>query len=154
MYSGKNTKSHIIIKVEEFCLETRICFPFHTSRHWEYKRNVKSVSFKRAGSWAVHYLPKCLSRPQQHPALNLKPQRLCEKTTCNRGKSCCFGWHQLVVMMVLAGDNAKSFRPHLAEMSKQAWTPSVASLWPRQMQPQSFGKPECQKVRRVAEMIF
>lgn len=34
----------------------------------------------------------------------------------------------LVVVKVLAGGNAKSFRPHLAEMSKQAWTPSLASL--------------------------
>lgn len=26
--SGKNRKSHIVIKVEEFCLEIRICLPF------------------------------------------------------------------------------------------------------------------------------
>lgn len=71
-----------------------------------------------------------------------------------RGKSWCFGWSLLVVMVVLAGDIVKSFKSHLAEMSKQAWTPSVASLWPRQIQTQSFGKPDCQKVRRVAEMIF
>lgn len=150
--SGKNTKSHIVTKVEEFCLEVRICFPFHTSRHWDCKSKVKSVSFRRAGNWAAHYLPKCLPRPQQHP--EFKAPVVVWEDNMWRGKSCCFGWHRLVVMMVLAKNNAKGFRPRLAEMRKQAWTPSLVSLWPRQIQPSSFGKPGCWKLGNTTEMRF
>lgn len=82
--SGKITKNYIIIKFEEFYRENRIHFSFHTSRHWEYKSNVKSVSFRRQGAELVIAFPTVC---QALNTLNLKPHCLCEKKTRGRART-------------------------------------------------------------------
>lgn len=127
-----NTKPHITIKFEAFCLEIKILSLFTLFRHQECKSSIKPISWRRAGSWAGYYLPNCLSSPQQHPKFKTPLVVWEDDARRGRSKSCHFGWHQLFVMVVWAGDNAESFRPHLAEMSEQTWRASLTSVWPRQ----------------------